>query len=67
LRDKEIRPALPDTPPEKCLLSPTLLDEFLQKRPKTRTEWLRRISKESRTSVDSRQVGRYLDRVLEII
>jgi very-short-patch-repair endonuclease len=67
LRDNEIRPAFPDTPADKCILSPILLEEFMQKRPKTRDEWLRRITQEARANVASKQVGQYLDRVLEVI
>jgi very-short-patch-repair endonuclease len=66
-RDNEIRLAFPDTPAEKCLLGKAMLDEFVDKRPKTKSDWFRRISKELRTSVDSQQVGIYLDRVLTII
>jgi very-short-patch-repair endonuclease len=36
LRDSEILPSFPSTPVEDGLLSPNLLDEFVQKRPKTR-------------------------------
>ena len=67
LRDEEILPAFPETPPEKCLLNPALLEEFMQKRPKTRDDWFRRISQDFRTRIDPKQIGRYLDRVLGII
>jgi very-short-patch-repair endonuclease len=67
LRDEEIRPSFPDTPADKCLLNPSLLDELMQKRPKTRDDWFRRITPESRSNVASKQVGQYLDRVLQII
>lgn len=67
LRDNEIRRAFPDTPEDKCLLNPRLLDEFVLKRPKTRDDWFERISLQSRTSVDSKQVGQYLDCMLEIL
>jgi very-short-patch-repair endonuclease len=67
LRDSEIRVAFPDTPAEKCLLNQALLDEFLQKKPKTRDDWFRRISQPARTNVDSKQVGKYLDTVLQAI
>lgn len=67
LREKEIKEAFPETPPEKGLLKKSLLEEFMQKRPKTRDEWFRKISQQSRANVDPKQVGKYLDRVLEII
>jgi very-short-patch-repair endonuclease len=67
LRDSEIAASFPNASSENSLLGPVLLDEFLQKRPKTRDEWFRKISQSSRTSVDSKQVGRYLDRVLDLI
>jgi very-short-patch-repair endonuclease len=67
LRETEIKTAFPDTPPEKGLLHESLLAEFMLRRPKTKDEWFRRIPQHCRTSVDPRQVGRYLDRTLEII
>ena len=67
LRETEIKAAFPDTPPEKGLLKKSMLDEFVQKRPKTRDDWFRRIPQHFRANVDSKQVGQYLDRVLGII
>jgi very-short-patch-repair endonuclease len=67
LRDIELTPGFPDSTPENGLLRNDLLEEFVDKRPKTRDDWFRRIPQILRTSVDSRQVGQYLDRVLEII
>jgi hypothetical protein len=63
----EIKTTFPDTPPEKGLLKKNLLDEFVQKRPKTRDDWFRSIPQHFRANVDSKQVGKYLDRVLAII
>jgi hypothetical protein len=62
-----IQPEFPETAPEKGLLSPALLNEFVQKRPKTKDDWFRRIPHDLRTNVDSRQVGRYLDRILQMV
>ncbi len=67
LWETEIKREFPETPLEASLLSQALLDELVQKRPKTRDEWFQRIPQGLRISVDSRQVGKYLDRVLEII
>jgi very-short-patch-repair endonuclease len=67
LRDEEITLTFPDSPVEKALLRKDLLEEFIEKRPRTREEWFRRIPGQMRSGVDSKQVGRYLDRVLEII
>jgi len=67
LRDGEIQPAFPDCLVEKGLLQDGLLEVFLQKRPKTKEEWFGKIPQGLRTGVDSRQVGRFLDRILEII
>jgi very-short-patch-repair endonuclease len=67
LRDMELIPAFPDSPPESGLLRNDLLEEFIEKRPRTRDDWFRKISQNFRTTVDSKQVGRYLDRVLGII
>jgi very-short-patch-repair endonuclease len=67
LRDTEIKADFPDTPLEKGLLNPSLLDVFVEKRPKTRDDWFQRVPQQFRTNVDSRQVGRYLDKVLKLI
>jgi very-short-patch-repair endonuclease len=67
LRDNEIKAAFPESPPEKGLLQDGLLEEFLQKRPKTKDDWFRKIPQDFRTKVDSQQVGQYLYRVLDII
>jgi hypothetical protein len=67
LRDTEIVKAFSDTPKERGLLNPNLLDEFVRKRSRTRDEWLHRIPYEYRTKVDAKQVRQYLDRVLDII
>ena len=67
LRDEEITPAFPDSPAEKCLLRRELLEEFIEKRPKTKDEWFRSIPEQMRSGVESKQVGKYLGRVLQII
>ena len=67
LRETEIKPEFPESPLEMGLLRKGLLEEFVQKRPKTRDEWFRKIPQDLRVSVDSKQVGKYLDRVLAII
>ena len=67
LREVEIKAAFPDTPTEKGLLNDSLMEEFLQKRPKSKADWFNRIPQHFRANIDSKQVGRYLDRVLEII
>jgi hypothetical protein len=48
-------------------LTPDLLEEFIAKRPKTKDEWFRRVPQPLRAGADSKQVGKYLARVLEII
>ena len=67
LRDEEITPAFPDSPAEKCLLRRDLLEEFIEKRPKTKDEWFRSIPEQMRSGVESKQVGKFLGRVLQII
>lgn len=67
LRDNEIVPAFPNSPPQACLLTETMLDAFLQKRPTTRDEWFRRIPHELRDKADSKQVGLFLEKVLTLI
>jgi len=67
LREEEIVPAFPDSPSEKGLLTPELLEEFIAKRPKTKDEWFRRIPQPLRAGVDSKQVSKYLARVLELL
>jgi phosphatidylinositol kinase/protein kinase (PI-3 family) len=67
LRETEIKPEFPESPLETGLLRKRLLEEFVEKRPKTRDEWFRKIPQDLRASVDSKQVGKYLDRVLAIL
>jgi hypothetical protein len=67
LRDREICHDFQDVPSEKGLLNPELLRFFIEKRPKTRDDWFRRTPLGLRMNVDSRQVAKYLDRVLTII
>ncbi len=67
LREMEIKPAFAGALDEKGLPRKSLLEEFIQKRPKTKEDWFRKIPEQLRSSVDSRQVGQYLGRVLEII
>lgn len=67
LRDREIMAAFPNSLPEEGLLRPTLIEEFLDKRPTTRDEWFRRIPQHLRTTSDSKQVSQYLDRILQMI
>jgi very-short-patch-repair endonuclease len=63
----EVRTAFPDAPDDRCLLRDDVLEEFIQKRPKSRDEWFRKFPEQLRSSVDSKQVSRYLERVLEAI
>jgi hypothetical protein len=67
LRDREIMAAFPDSLPDEGLLRPSLLQEFLDKRPTTRDEWFRKIPQHLRVTVDSKQVNQYLDRILQLI
>jgi hypothetical protein len=67
LRENEIKPEFPQSPPESDLLRKSLLDEFVEKRPKTRDDWFRQFPQHLRVSIDSKQVSKYLDRVLGII
>jgi very-short-patch-repair endonuclease len=66
LRD-EIHREFPDSPRDKCLLRDELLEEFMFRRPGSRDGWFRLISQRLRAETDSRQVSRYLPRVLEAI
>jgi len=63
----EIKAEFPDKSEADGLFSNGLLDELLEKRPKNRDEWFRKIPQSLRVSVDSKVVAKYLDRVLEII
>ena len=67
LREEEITRAFPDSPVEKNLLRQDLLEEFVAQRPKTKDEWFKTITPSLRAGVDSKQVSKYLGRVLEII
>jgi very-short-patch-repair endonuclease len=67
LREKEIKTSFPNAPAESELLRPMLLDEFVRRRPRKKDEWFRLISYELRSQTDSKQVGQYLGKVLDII
>jgi hypothetical protein len=67
LWQKEIKADFPDSPETSGLFGNGLLDELLEKRPKNRDEWFRKIPHSIRVSIDSKQVAKYLDRVLDII
>jgi very-short-patch-repair endonuclease len=63
----EIKAEFPATSEADGLFGNGLLDELLEKRPKNRDEWFRKIPQSLRVSIDSKQVAKYLDRVLELI
>ncbi len=67
LRDGEIKRSFPDSSPEHCLLRQAVLDELVRRRPRTKEEWFRMISHDLRSQTDSKQVGQFLGRVLDII
>ena len=64
---EEIQKEFPDSPSEKGLLRDGLMDELMFKRPTSKNDWLRLISHRLRAQTDSKQVGRFLPRVLEAI
>ena len=63
----EISAEFPGGRPEQCLLRDELLEELMHKRPRSRDDWFRQISQQLRTQTDSKQVGRFLPKVLETI
>jgi hypothetical protein len=67
LRDNEIKHSFPDSPGESDLLREVLLDELVRRRPRTKEDWLRLIPYDLRFQTDSKQVGQYLGRILDII
>ena len=67
LREKEIQPSFPDASQASGLLRQVLLDEFVRRRPRTKEDWFKFIPYELRSQTDSKQVGQYLSRVLNII
>jgi very-short-patch-repair endonuclease len=67
LRETDIKVTYPNSPAEQCLLRQPLLDELVRRRPRTRTEWFSAISYDLRSQTDAKQVGQYLDKVLQII
>jgi very-short-patch-repair endonuclease len=64
---EELFAEFPESPPDKGLLRDELLDDFIARRPKTRDDWFRLIPQNLRANTDSKQVGRFLQRVLEVI
>ncbi len=67
LRKRIIAAGFPAINSEKGLLRKQLLDTFVQKRPKSRDEWLRRIDFALRNQTDHSQIPMYLDEILSII
>jgi hypothetical protein len=49
------------------LLREEVLQELMQKRPKSKGEWFRLIPQRMRMQTDSKQVGQFLPKVLEAI
>jgi very-short-patch-repair endonuclease len=64
---EEIVGAFPDVPPDRCLLRDEVLEVLVTKRPVTRDDWFRVIPLSLRERTEAAQVGRYLQRVLDII
>ena len=67
LRESEVLVAFPDAPTQFGILRDDMLDRFVATRPKTKNDWFRIFPPDVRSSLDSRQVSKYLDRILEII
>jgi very-short-patch-repair endonuclease len=67
LRDREINVSFPDASPDHCLLRKAVLEELIRKMPRSREDWFRMIPGEMRSNTDSKQVGQFLGRVLDII
>ena len=63
----EIKAEFPDASEASGLFGNGMLDELLEKRPKNRGEWFRKIPHSLRVSGDSKQIAKYIDRVLGII
>lgn len=66
-RELTLKPTFPGSSPQECLLSDTLIDQFVKYRPKTRDEWFRKIPVGLRTTTESKQVGRFLNDILRIV
>jgi very-short-patch-repair endonuclease len=66
LRD-EIRLEFPDTQADRDLLRDELLEKLMLRRPKSKEDWFRLIPQRLRTQTDSKQVSRYLPRILGAI
>lgn len=67
LRDTDIKAAFPESGSGDGLLRQVVLDELVRRRPRTRIDWFNMISYELRSQTDAKQVGQYLDKVLNII
>ncbi|MGA3168779.1 MAG: DUF4011 domain-containing protein [Terriglobia bacterium] len=66
-REKTVKTAFPNTPPDRCLLRDSLLDALVQFRVATKDDWFRKIPMAMRTGTQAEQIGRFLDEVLQII
>jgi very-short-patch-repair endonuclease len=67
LRESELKVKFPDTEEDACLLAPPIMDLLIEKRPRTKDEWFRKIPQALRTAADSRQVREHLDQILKLI
>jgi len=67
LREKEIRRVFPDADPARSLLRDAMIDELVRTMSIDRNQWFERIPFRLRDSTAPDQVGRFLERVLEII
>jgi hypothetical protein len=67
LRNEEVKPTFGNGGAGGGLLDDDMIDEFVTKQPQTRADWFRRIPSAMRSRVDSKQVSKYLDRVLAIV
>ncbi len=62
-----IEPAFPESPEEKCLLRDEMIEVFVELRPTTRQAWFNRVASDLRAGTEPKQVGSFLDRILEMI
>lgn len=66
LREESVRPAFPNTPPERGLLRRAMIDAFLTHRPTSAAEYERRMPESMRAYTDPAQL-RYLPEVFVIL
>ncbi|WP_458734299.1 hypothetical protein [Zobellella taiwanensis] len=65
--EQVIEEAFPDTPAERRLLRPAMIEALAEHKPYSRSEFVEMIPKYLRDATEPKEAHRFLDRILEIL